>query len=63
MLTTTQAAAKLGVLPRNIQYYIQKGQLRATKTGRDWLIAESDLATFTIPKAGRPKVAQKRKAR
>lgn len=54
MITTTQAAARLGVPPRNVQYYIQKGQLKATKTGRDWLISETDLAAFEIPRAGRP---------
>lgn len=38
MMTTQQAAEKLGLSVRRVQAMITAGQLDATKPGRDWLI-------------------------
>ena len=44
MLTTKQAAERLGVTPDYIRALIIRGQLVAVKHGRDWDIDEADLA-------------------
>lgn len=52
MLTTKDAAARLGVTPRRVSALIAAGRLPAMKMGRDWLIAESDLALVAERKPG-----------
>lgn len=37
-LTTTEAAALLGVTPQRVRHMIQSGILEAEKWGRDWQI-------------------------
>ena len=54
MLTTTQAAKRLGITPRRLRVLIEQNRLPAQKVGRDWLIAEADLALVAERKAGRP---------
>jgi excisionase family DNA binding protein len=55
MLTTTQAAARLGISQRRVTALIKAGRLPATKFGRDWTIKESDLLKVKERKQGRPK--------
>lgn len=43
-LTTRAAATRLGITPRRVLALIRAGRLPARKLGRDWLIAEADLA-------------------
>ena len=45
-LTTKQAAERLGTTDRNVRLLIRNNKLRATKVGRDWIIAEFDLQKF-----------------
>lgn len=41
-LTTTEAAALLGVTPQRVRFMIKAGILEAEKWGRDWMVdAES----------------------
>lgn len=54
MLTTPQVAVILGISKRRVQALITSGRLPATKIGRDWLIAEADLARVIVRKPGRP---------
>ena len=54
LLTTSQAAAKLGCSRAYICAQIADGRLRAQKIGRDWLIEEADLAGVVLRPAGRP---------
>jgi excisionase family DNA binding protein len=61
MLTTADAAQKLGISVRRVQVLIQVGLLPATKHGRDWLITEQDLAQMPRRAAGWPR-GRKRKA-
>jgi excisionase family DNA binding protein len=60
MLTTKQAATRLGITPRRVGALIAAGRLPATKLGRDWLIAEESLAMVAERKpgnhSGRPRV-------
>lgn len=54
MLTTTEAAAALGVSVRRVRALVKAGRLPAVKFGRDWLIKQSDLAAIQDRKPGRP---------
>lgn len=55
LLTTKEAAEKLGVTVRRVQAMINDGRLKAQKFGRDYVIDESDLEAVKARKAGRPK--------
>ena len=56
MLTTPQAATRLGVTRGRVLQMITRGQLPAVKVGRDWLITEEDLQRVVDrPGPGRPK--------
>lgn len=57
MLTTKEAAGRVGVPLRTLQAWIATGHLPAVKLGRDWLIDERDLARLAPPPMGRPKRA------
>ena len=54
LLTTQQAAEKLGVTAGRVRQMIADGQLPATKMGRDNFIKESDLRLVGGRKVGRP---------
>ncbi len=56
MLTTTQVATVLGVQPRTVTRYIERGLIVATKYGRDYLIEQTELERFQRErrKRGRP---------
>ncbi len=58
LLSTKEAADKLGISPIRIRQLIQEGKIKATRVGRDYVIDERDLADVkTYGKAGRPKTA------
>jgi excisionase family DNA binding protein len=46
MLTTKQAAGKLGVHDSRVRQVILEGKLKATKFGNAWVIDEQDLLTY-----------------
>jgi len=54
LLTTLEAAAKLGVTAGRVRQMIVDGQLPATKMGRDNFIKEADLRLVENRKVGRP---------
>ena len=54
LLTTQQAAERLGVSASSVRQFILDGRLPATKLGRDNLIREGDLSLIQDRKAGRP---------
>lgn len=56
MLTTKEAAERLGVSPRRITALIESGALKAEKFGRSWMVDENAVQTrLKAPrKAGRP---------
>ncbi len=55
LITTNQAAEKLGVHVTRIHQLIKDERLPAQKIGRDWLVEERDLALVADRKPGRPK--------
>lgn len=55
LLTTTDAAARLGLTVQRVHQLIKDGSLRAEKLGRDYVIDEADLKSVTHRRpAGRP---------
>jgi len=58
LLTTQEAAERLGVTAGRVRQMIVDGQLPATKLGRDNLIQEADLKLVEGRKVGRPPKAE-----
>lgn len=55
-LTTTEAAALLGIDAATVQKLCKRGRLPAIKAGRDWLIHRKDVEKAKKrPKPGRPR--------
>ena len=57
LLTTAQAATRLGITPGRVRVLIRSGRLPAEKVGRDWVIDETDLQSVSVRKPGRPRTA------
>lgn len=56
LLSTIEAAEKLGVSERRVRQLINEGKLQAHKLGRDYAIEEAVLESVkTYGKSGRPK--------
>jgi hypothetical protein len=58
-LTSTQVAERLDVSPATVRLWCSQGRFKAARLvdhprGGYWVIPESELETFTPPKAGRP---------
>lgn len=53
-VTVRQAAVLKGVPIMTLHFWIRKGQLPATKWGRDYQIDRETLLAFTPPPVGRP---------
>ncbi len=55
LITTKEAAEKLGVSMRRVTALIKDGRLPSQQIGREHLIKESDLELVQNRQAGRPK--------
>lgn len=57
LLTTIEAAGQLGCTPDHIRLLIRRGDLTATKRGRDWFLASREIEKYQKNKrpVGRPK--------
>jgi excisionase family DNA binding protein len=58
MITTAEAATRLGLTVRAVQKMIEAGRLTAQKLGRDYLIAPDALENIPKQAAGRPPKAK-----
>jgi excisionase family DNA binding protein len=58
LLTTKQAAERLGVSIGRVHQLINEGRLPAEKLGRDYVIREEDLKLVEGRKVGRPPKAK-----
>jgi excisionase family DNA binding protein len=58
LLTTKEAAARLGISVMRVQQLIWDGRLPAEKIGRDYVIKEDDLKLVADRKPGRPRKEQ-----
>lgn len=54
LISTREAAAKLGVSMLRVQQLIRAERLPAKKIGRDYVISEADLRLVENRKPGRP---------
>ena len=61
LLTTAEAADRLGLTMRAVQKMIEAGRLEARKVGRDYLIDPAALANIPKQAAGRPPKASTEK--
>jgi excisionase family DNA binding protein len=59
MLTTQEAAERLGVSRRRINDFIKDGRLPAQRHGRDYIIQEKDLDRVEERRPGRPRKSDK----
>ncbi|HKG58369.1 MAG TPA: helix-turn-helix domain-containing protein [Pyrinomonadaceae bacterium] len=59
IITTTEAARRLGVTPNRVRALIEAKRLKAFKYGREWLIDPKDLDAVKVRKVGRPRKARK----
>lgn len=59
LLTTQEAAERLGVKARRVRELITDNRLPAEKKGRDYLINEKDLKLVEDRKPGRPPAPKK----
>ncbi len=57
LLSTTQAAERVGISVARIQTFIWEGRLPAVKVGRSYAIDEDDLKLVEDRKVGRPSKA------
>lgn len=55
ILTTLEAAEKLGITPRRVRALIKAEKLPAQKFGTSYMINEKDLAKVMVRRTGRPK--------
>jgi excisionase family DNA binding protein len=58
LLTTKEAAERLGVTVTRVQQLIAAGRLPAEKMGRDYFIKQEDLKLVEDRKPGRPRKTQ-----
>ena len=59
IISTAEAAKRLGVTQSRVQKMITAKRLKAIKVGREWLIDPKDLEPLKDRKVGRPRKARK----
>lgn len=59
IISTAEAARRLGVTPNRIRALIDAKRLKAMKIGREWLIDPKDLDAVKKRKPGRPRKSRK----
>ena len=59
IISTAEAARRLGVTPNRVRALIEAKRLKAFKYGREWLIYVKDLDAVKDRKVGRPRKSRK----
>jgi len=59
IISTAEAAKRLGVTQSRVQKMIAAKRLKAIKVGREWLIDPKDLDAVKERKVGRPRKSRK----
>ena len=59
IISTAEAAKRLGVTQSRVQKMIVAKRLKAIKVGREWLIDPKDLDAVKDRKVGRPRKSRK----
>ena len=60
IISTAEAAKRLGVTPDRVRKMIEAKRLKATKFGNVWMIDPKDLEPLKDRKVGRPRKARKK---
>jgi len=60
IISTAEAAKRLGVTPDRVRKMIESKRLKATKFGNVWMIDPKDLEPLKDRKVGRPRKAHKK---
>jgi excisionase family DNA binding protein len=50
MHSVSEAAAKLGLTDRHVRFLLERGELRGTKLGHDWVVLNLDYKRKRRPK-------------
>ena len=61
IISTAEAARRLGVTANRVRVLIRSKRLKATKVGHDWLIDPKDLDAVKERRVGRPRKSRKAK--
>jgi excisionase family DNA binding protein len=59
IISTTEAAKRLGVTANRVRAMIRAKRLKAMKVGHEWLIDPKDLDAVKERKVGRPRKSRK----
>jgi excisionase family DNA binding protein len=59
IISTTEAARRLGVTANRVRVLIRAKRLKAIKVGHEWLIDPKDLDAVKERKVGRPRKSRK----
>lgn len=59
LLTIDEAAAKLNLVPNTVRTKINRGELKAVKTGQKWLIRQSAIDEYLMACEGRQPLSKK----
>jgi excisionase family DNA binding protein len=59
VISTAEAAKRLGVTANRVRALIDAKRLKATKMGNVWLINPKDLEAVKVRKVGRPRKSRK----
>jgi excisionase family DNA binding protein len=59
IISTTEAARRLGVTANRVRAMIRAKRLKAMKVGHEWLIDPRDLEAVKERKVGRPRKSRK----
>ena len=59
IISTTEAARRLGVTANRVRVLIRSKRLKAIKVGHEWLIDPKDLDAVKERKVGRPRKSRK----
>jgi len=59
IISTTEAASRLGVTANRVRVLIRAKRLKAIKVGHEWLIDPKDLDAVKERKVGRPRKSRK----
>ncbi|GAB3048713.1 hypothetical protein GCM10027053_03830 [Intrasporangium mesophilum] len=62
MLTSSEVADDLRTSARQVTILCARGDLRATKSGRQWLVDEADLQAYKDERANRSRRPRRRRA-
>lgn len=62
LLTSAETAEKLRTTAKQVTILCARGELRGSKSGRQWLVAEEDIDAYLDERANRSRRKRRRRA-